>query len=82
MDATTIRVDRETHKQIKDIAEERGCSILEIVRELVKRERQEQMLQETNRVYAALREDEDAWEAEQKDRDLWDNTIADGLDEQ
>lgn len=82
MDATTIRVDRETHRQIKNLAEERGCSIHEVVRELVKREQQEQMLRETNEAYADLREDEDAWAAEQKERDLWDNTLADGLDEQ
>ncbi|MFP3905351.1 MAG: hypothetical protein ACLFWB_13990, partial [Armatimonadota bacterium] len=82
MDATTIRIDRDTHRQIKDLAAERGCSILQVVRELVKRERQERMLQETNEAYAALREDEHAWAQEQQERAAWDATLGDGLDEQ
>lgn len=40
----------------------------------------QQLLEETNRAYAALRADAEAWRAELAEREAWDATLSDGLD--
>ena len=40
----------------------------------------ERLLEETNRAYAALRSDPDAWKEERQERTLWDETLSDGLE--
>jgi AbrB family looped-hinge helix DNA binding protein len=39
------------------------------------------LLEETNRAYAALRADPQAWEEELAERRRWETTLADGLDD-
>lgn len=38
------------------------------------------LLVETNRAYAALRADPEAWKEERRERALWEGTLADGLE--
>lgn len=44
-------------------------------------DRRRRLLEETNRAYAALRADPDAWREELAERAIWDVTNLDGLDE-
>ncbi|MGQ0570165.1 MAG: hypothetical protein ACT4P5_11685, partial [Armatimonadota bacterium] len=37
------------------------------------------LLSETNRAYATLKADANAWKQEREERGLWDGTLADGL---
>ena len=43
-------------------------------------ERYQWLIEETNRAYAALRADPEAWREELAERALWDATLLDGLD--
>jgi hypothetical protein len=47
-----------------------------------KAERHRRLLEETNRGYAALRADPEAWRAELAERSIWDAALQDGLDPQ
>ncbi len=38
------------------------------------------LLEETNRAYATLKGDPNAWEDERQERALWERTLADGLE--
>ncbi len=38
------------------------------------------LLEETNRAYAALRADPNAWKEERRERALWEGTLADGFE--
>ena len=44
--------------------------------------RYQRLIEETNRAYAALRTDPEAWEQELEERRLWEATLLDGLDDQ
>ena len=44
-------------------------------------DRHRRLLAETDRAYAALRADPDAWREELAERAMWDATLLDGLDE-
>jgi len=43
--------------------------------------RRQHFLETANAAFAALRENAEAWQAEQEDRAAWDVTSADGLEE-
>lgn len=43
-------------------------------------DRRRRLFEETNRAYAAIRADPDAWQEELAERALWDATLLDGLD--
>jgi hypothetical protein len=42
--------------------------------------RRRRLLDESNRAYAALRLDAEAWRDEQEERQAWDQTLADGIE--
>ena len=44
--------------------------------------RRERIIAQTNAAYAKLRADPEAWAEELAERKLWDNTLADGLEEE
>lgn len=77
--SVTIRVPEATASGLQSIAQERGVSVGAVVQELHQEHIDRRMLEETNRVYAALRANPDAWAEEQAFRAEMDNTLMDGL---
>ena len=53
-----------------------------IVDRAVEEIRRKHFWERTNAAFAALRDDPDAWKAEQEERSAWDITLADGLEEE
>ena len=43
-------------------------------------DRRRELLGETNRAYAMLKADPEAWKEERKERALWEGTLADGFE--
>jgi hypothetical protein len=43
--------------------------------------RRQQILQQANITFAALRENSTEWKAEQEERSLWETTLGDGLED-
>ena len=81
MSTTTVRLTRETHVALREIASKEQKSIQAVVEKLVDDYRRRQLLEDGNRGYAALRQDPAAWAAELEERALWDTTLLDGLED-
>ena len=77
--STTIRVPESAASGLQSIAQERGVSVGAVVQELYQEYLDRRMLEETNRAYAALRADPQAWVEEQAFRTELENTLMDGL---
>lgn len=79
--AVTMRVAEETHKALKEMAGTRGIPMTELLKEVVKRARQEELVRQINEDYARLREDPVAWAEVLAERAEWDCTLLDGLED-
>jgi len=63
-------------------AKREGKPMQAVLDEAIEHYQRDKFLDEVNAAYAALRNDPKAWKAEQAERALWDNTLADGLDDE
>ena len=79
MSTTTVRLSKETHQGLRQIALTEGKSIQTVLEGLVSDYRRRRMLEEGNRAYAALRQDPQAWAEEMDERSAWESTLSDGL---
>jgi hypothetical protein len=78
-ETTTVRVTRQTHATLVQLAADAGLSAQRLLDELVERERRRRFFDEADAAFRALREDPAAWAEEQAERALWDQTLGDGL---
>ncbi|HAJ37483.1 MAG TPA: toxin-antitoxin system protein [Chloroflexi bacterium] len=81
MSTTTIRVSQQTHAVLREMADQSGTSILQVLEKAVAAYSRQQQLEALNAAYAALREAPDAWEQLKEERAAWDTTLLDGLEE-
>ena len=81
MNSTTVRVSKECHRALRALAEAHQTTIGEFIERTVRRIQRQQLLEETNRAYAALRADDEAWAELEDERRLWDTTLSDGVGE-
>ena len=79
--AVTMRVDKKAHRTLKDMAGTRGIPMTELLSEVVKRARQEEIIRQGNEDYARLRQDPKAWAEVLAERAEWDCTLLDGLED-
>lgn len=75
---TTVRVKEETHAALAQLAREANEPMQEVLAKAVELYRRQQILERSNAAYAALREDRDAYLAEETERRAWEATLADG----
>ncbi|MEM3433169.1 MAG: hypothetical protein QXP27_03225 [Candidatus Methanomethyliaceae archaeon] len=78
MSTRTIRISAETHEKLAKLAQERGMPMARVLAEMVEWQRRYEVLEASNRGYAALRQDPAGWAAEQAERELWEATVGDG----
>ena len=78
--STTIRISRDTHEMLKDLARQQARSLHDVIETALQSYRQRVMMQEMNEDFEALKKDKKAWESELKERRQWDNTLSDGQD--
>ena len=79
--AVTMRVDKETHRTLKEIAGARGIPMTELLNEVVKQMRKDEIIRQGNEDYARLRQDPKAWAEVLEERREWDCTLLDGLED-
>ena len=79
--AQTVRINSRTYDILRQLSDDRGQPMTELLAEAVERLRREDMLRRTNEAYARLREDPREWAEEMREREAWDATLADGLDD-
>lgn len=78
--STTIRISRDTHEMLKDLARQQDRSLHDVIETALQAYRQRVMMQEMNEDFTTLKKNKKAWESELKERRLWDNTLSDGQD--
>lgn len=76
--STNIRVDRETHEELKRLADLRSQSQGEVVHDALEALKRDMFFEEMKRGYERLR-DSDDWEAYRSEVDDLDETLGDGL---
>ena len=81
MASATIRVPEPTREILRDLSRQSGEPISDLVAKAVERLRREYFLEATNRAFANLREDAEAWQEELAERAEWEQTLSDGQDE-
>ncbi len=79
--SVTLRVRKETHQILRELAARRGVPMTELVEEAVEHLRRQDLLRRGNEDYARLREDPEAWAEELGERKLWESTLMDGLED-
>lgn len=76
-----VRVSDQTHGTLRELSEETGEPMQDLIAEAVEAMRRRRILELTNAAYAALRADPDRWQDELDERSEWDVTLSDGLED-
>jgi predicted transcriptional regulator len=79
---TTIRVSRETHRHLTELAEQLNVPLQEATARAVRLLADEVFWQQTSEAYAALRANPAASAAFDAELAEWDTTLLDGLESQ
>ncbi len=77
--SATVRINPESHRKLKSLAEELGASMPTVLEQAIEALRRQWFLEQASQAYGELRRDKKAWAAEQAERKAWDKTLKDGL---
>jgi hypothetical protein len=80
MSAPTVRISEASHQLLKELAEQTGQTILNVLDKALDAYRRKLFFERLNAGYAELRADPAAWAEHLAERKLWDATLMDGLD--
>jgi len=80
MPSLTVRISRSTHAALRALAAETDESMTDVLDKAIEFYRRQHFLTGLNADFAALRQDEGAWEEELAERESWNSTLADGLE--
>lgn len=76
---TMMRVRRDLHAKLHALAEEEQVSMQEVLHRALDSYGRMRLLESTNRAYATLHNDPEAWSDLLEERTVFDGTLADGL---
>jgi hypothetical protein len=77
---TTVRIREETHETLRDLKEQTGEPMPDLLARAVDQFYRSTLIAETNIGYAELHANSAAWEDDQADLELWEETLADGVE--
>lgn len=77
----STRISTSTREALRQLAEESGESMQEMLEQAVDMYRRQRFLESSNWAFEALRANADAWQTEQAERQAWDITLSDGFAE-
>jgi hypothetical protein len=80
MSAPTVRISEASHQILKDLAEQTGQTMMEVLNKALDAYRRKLFFEQMNAGYAELRSDPAAWAEHLAERRQWDATLMDGLD--
>jgi hypothetical protein len=75
-----IRIGEDARRTLRDLAAQHGEPMRKVLEKAIEQYRRQQMFDEADAAYEALRADPEAWHEELEERRLWDVTLVDGLD--
>lgn len=79
MSASTICISEASHQILKELAEQTGQSMMDVLDKALDDYRRKLFFEQLNAGYAELRADSEAWAEHLAERKLWDATRLDGL---
>jgi predicted transcriptional regulator len=79
--AANVRIQPETYSKLRELADEAGATMPEVLAEAIDELYRKRFLDECNRAYSRLKSDPKAWKQELDERKAWDKTLNDGLEE-
>jgi predicted CopG family antitoxin len=82
METSTIRISAESHDMLKRLATKEKTSMNAVIERALEIYRRKNFLEETNKAFAALKSNKEAWAEELEERELWESTIGDALEEE
>ena len=80
MSAPTVRISEASHQILKEIAEQTGQTMMDVLEKALDAYRRKLFFEQLNAGYAELQADPAAWAEHLAERNLWDSTLMDGLD--
>jgi hypothetical protein len=80
MSAPTVPISEASHRILKELAEQTGQSMLDVLDKALDAYRRKLFFEQMNAGYADLRADPEAWAEHLAERKQWDATLMDGLD--
>ncbi len=80
MSAPTIPINEGSHRILKELAEQTGQTMTDVLDKAIEAYRRKLFIEQLNAGYAELRADPKAWAEHLAERQLWDSTLMDGLD--
>jgi hypothetical protein len=80
MSEPTVRISESAHQLLKDLAEQTGQAMMDILDQALDTYRRKLFFEQMNAGYAALQADPEAWAEHLEERQQWDATLMDGLD--
>ncbi len=75
MATTTVRIDEATRDKLRIIANSENEPIHVILERAIEDYRRKRFLEDANRAYNALRQNQKAWAEELEERAVWDATL-------
>ena len=81
IESLTVRISRSAHAALRVLAGEAGESMTEVLDRAIEVYRRQHFLSGLNADFAALRQDQAAWQEELAEREAWDSALADGLED-
>ena len=81
MASETVRIHPHTHTKLRQLADDAGESMPDVLEKAVDAYARRRFLELLNQDFAALRGDAKAWQGETAEREAWDSTLADGLED-
>jgi len=79
MATTTVRIKRETKRALDQLANQTGQKTQDILDKAIDAYRRRVFLDQANRAYETLRQDDARWVEEIAEREAWNATSADDL---
>ncbi len=73
-----VRVSDNLHQTLRRLATIQGKSMQVIIEQAVEEHRRKMFMTEMNAAFQALKDNPEAWQAEQDERKLWEQTLMDG----
>jgi predicted transcriptional regulator len=80
MSAPTVRISEASHRLLKELADQTGQTMTDILDKALNAYRRKVFFERLNAGYAELRADPEVWAETEAERKLWDVTLMDGLD--
>jgi hypothetical protein len=82
MSNSTVCISEGSHQLLKNLAEQTGQTMTEVLAKALDAYRRQVFFEQTNAGYAEIQSDPKAWADHQAERRDWDATLQDGLDEE